>query len=55
MIETLADFTREYQRIVAMGWIRTHRAGPTGVGKTLEDLLGIAENNIDAPDFGEYE
>ena len=38
-----------------MGWIKTHRAGPTGIGKTLEDLLGIPENNIDGPDFGDYE
>lgn len=38
-----------------MGWIKTHRSGPTGIGKTLEDLLGITENNIDGPDFGDYE
>lgn len=55
MIYTLDDFVREYQKIVDMGWIRTHRSGPTGIGKTLEDLLGIEENNFDAPDFGEYE
>jgi hypothetical protein len=55
MINTLEDFTREYEKIKAMGWIKTHRPGPTGIGKTLEDLLGIAENNIDEPDFGEYE
>lgn len=55
MITTIEDFIREYRKIVAMGWIRTHRAGPTGIGKTLEDLLGIPENNYDEPDFGEYE
>lgn len=55
MIYTLDDFIREYTKICNMGWIRTHRAGPTGIGKTLEDLLGIEENNIDAPDFGDYE
>ena len=38
-----------------MGWIKTHRSGSTGIGKTLEDLLDIAENNIDGPDFGDYE
>uniref|UniRef100_A0A7C4UAL7 Glycosyl hydrolase n=1 Tax=candidate division WOR-3 bacterium TaxID=2052148 RepID=A0A7C4UAL7_UNCW3 len=31
------------------GWVKTHRPGPTGVGKTLEDLLGITENNIPGP------
>lgn len=55
MIETLNDFIREFEKIKDMGWIRTHRAGPTGVGKTLEDLLGIPENNLDEPDFGDYE
>lgn len=55
MIYTLDDFIREFQGICSMGWIRTHRSGPTGIGKTLEDLLGIVENNIDGPDFGDYE
>ena len=55
MIYTLDDFIREYTKIKEMGWIRTHRSGPTGIGKTLEDLLGIPENNLDEPDFGEYE
>lgn len=55
MIYTIEDFINAYSEIENMGWIRTHRAGPTGVGKTLEDLLGIEENNYHAPDFGEYE
>lgn len=55
MIVTLDDFIREYTNIREMGWIKTHRPGPTGIGKTLEDLLGIPENNLDQPDFGEYE
>ncbi|MCX6817669.1 MAG: MvaI/BcnI family restriction endonuclease [Candidatus Aenigmarchaeota archaeon] len=32
-------------------WVKTHRAGPTGIGKTLEDLTGIPENNIPTPDM----
>jgi hypothetical protein len=38
------------KRISAEGYVRTHRAGNTGVGKTLEDLLGIVENNFPGPD-----
>jgi hypothetical protein len=38
-----------------MGYVRTHRHGDTGIGKTLEDLLGIEENNISGPDFSSYE
>ena len=45
-ILTLDEFIRKFNEIKNMGWIRTHRAGNTGVGKTLEDLLGIDENNI---------
>ena len=55
MINTLDDFKKKYLEICNMGWITTHRSGPTGIGKTLEDLLGIPENNINGPDFGDYE
>ena len=55
MINTLEEFITEFKIIKNMGWVNTHRSGPTGVGKTLEDLLGIPENNLDEPDFGEYE
>lgn len=54
-ITTINDFIREFTRIKNLGWIKTHRAGPTGIGKTLEDLLGIPENNTIGPDFGNYE
>lgn len=55
MIQTLDDFVREFTKLKDMGWIRTHRSGNTGIGKTLEDLLEIPENNLQEPDFGEYE
>lgn len=55
MIVTLEDFISEFTKIKEMGWILTHRSGPTGIGKTLEDLLEIPENNLDQPDFGDYE
>ena len=38
------------------GWIETHRkSNDGGVGNTLEDLLGIEENNLPLPDAGEWE
>lgn len=37
------------QKIKKKGYIKTHRAGSTGIGKTLEDLLGIKENNLPGP------
>lgn len=36
-------------RIKEMGYVRTHRPSDTGVGKTLEDLLQIKENNFAGP------
>ena len=52
---TLEEFKERFIKIRNMGWIKTHRQGTTGIGKTLEDLLGIEENNIQGPDFGRYE
>jgi len=37
------------KEIKEVGYVKTHRAGNTGVGKTLEDLLGITENNVPGP------
>lgn len=33
------------------GWFKTTRKGPTGIGKTFEDLLGKVEDNNQHPDF----
>ena len=42
MIEKLREIKKQ-------NYIRTHRSGTTGIGKTLEDLLGIRENNMPSP------
>jgi len=46
-METLAEAVNKLREIQSRGYIATHRRGPTGIGKTLEDILGIVENNID--------
>ena len=33
----------EFMRIKSLGWIRSKRKGPTGIGKTFEVLLGKEE------------
>jgi hypothetical protein len=49
LIEALHD-------IRDMGWIKSRRPGNDGaVGNTLEDLLGIAENNLPIPNAAEWE
>lgn len=43
------------EKIEKMGYVVSLRKGNTGIGYTLETLLGIAENNIKLPDFGTIE
>ena len=52
---TLADFVQRFNELKRRGWVRSLRSGPTGIGKTLEELLGIEENNIAVPDLGSIE
>lgn len=51
----LKTLKKELQEIKKQGFIKSHRVGDTGIGKTLEDELGIPENNIALPDFGVME
>lgn len=42
--------------IKKMGWVKNQRPGNIGgIGNTLEDLLDVAENSLQAPDFGAWE
>lgn len=51
--ETLISALRE---IRSRGWIPNARPGNAGgVGNTVEDLLGIAENNLPIPNASEWE
>lgn len=44
------------EQIKTMGWVKNQRPGNVGgVGNTLEDLLDVAENNLQLPDFGDWE
>jgi len=51
----LQKLTEKILEIKNKGFIRTRRINDTGIGKTLEDLLGIKENNLKVPDVGEIE
>lgn len=52
---TLNEIREKLSLIKSKGYIKTLRSGPTGIGYTLETLLGIQENNISSPDLGEIE
>jgi hypothetical protein len=45
----------EFKRIRALGFIKSKRIHNTGIGKTFEDYLGVAENNLKDPDFEGFE
>lgn len=51
----LSMLVEKLKKIKEKGEIKTLRKGPTGVGHTLEQLLGLKENNLKLPDLGNYE
>lgn len=52
---TLEEIRKKLSAIKKLGYVKTLRNGPTGIGYTLETLLEIKENNISTPDLGEIE
>lgn len=47
----LNDLKSKLKEISEKGFIKSHRANNTGIGKTLEDEMGISENNLPEHDF----
>ncbi len=55
-VYTKESLIEELKQIRDMGWILNARPGNSGgVGNTLEDLLGIEENNLPIPNAAEWE
>ncbi len=46
------ELIRKLREITGLGFVKSHRKGSTGIGKTFEDLLGVKENNLAIPDIG---
>lgn len=52
------DITKLKEKLILlnqMGYIPSKRKGNTGIGYTLETLLGLKENNLITPDFEDIE
>lgn len=49
--EVLGELLEKFDQIRSRGWIDSLRQGDTGIGYTLESLLGIKENNDKRADF----
>ena len=55
-IYTKKSLIAELKKIREKGWIKSQRKATDGnVGNTLEDLLGIEENNLPIPNAAEWE
>jgi hypothetical protein len=48
---TVAELLKRFDALAALGKVTTLRAGPTGIGFTLEHHMGVAENNSQFADF----
>lgn len=46
------ELTRKLRDLRRLGFVNSQRQGSTGVGYTLEKLLGLDENNLPIPDLG---
>ncbi len=56
VIYTKQRIIDKLKEISSLGWIKNARHGNVGgVGNTLEDLLGIEENNLPIPNAAEWE
>lgn len=55
MDSEVEKFSEAFESVKKLGFIKTKRVGNTGIGKTLEDFIGVTENNIDAPDLHGFE
>lgn len=56
VLYTKESLIKKLKEISEMGWVPNGRHGNAGgIGNTLEDLLGIAENNLPIPNAAEWE
>jgi len=51
----IQEFTTKFREIKQQRWIPITRTGDGKFGNTLEDMLGLKENNLDRPDIEGHE
>ncbi len=49
--EDIKELKQKFETIKKMGYVKSTRSGVTGIGKTLEDLIGKKEDTLEIPDF----
>ena len=55
VFKSLEDFQAKLQAVSKREFVQSMRKGDTGIGYTLESLLGIKENNVPLADLGDIE
>lgn len=55
MINNYISLQKKFDEIRRMGWIKSCRKGPTGIGYTFEKLLGKNEDALCYPDYNGIE
>jgi len=55
MKANIQKFIKAFNDLKKLGEVVSNRVGNTGIGKTLEDIMNIKENNINAPDLHGFE
>ena len=54
LLYTKEELVEKLKQIRNQGWIKNARTGNAGgIGNTLEDLMGIEENNLPIPNAAE--
>ncbi|STZ08097.1 Uncharacterised protein [Moraxella caprae] len=55
MPSNLELFIADFHRVKNLGFSPSRRSNSTGIGKTFEDLIGVAENNLREADLHGFE
>ena len=55
MNKDINELKKLFEEIKKMGWIKSKRKGPTGIGYTFECLINKEEDSLSKPDFGSIE
>ena len=55
MEETIKSLIEKFEKIKNKGWIKSVQRGNGGIGRTLEEELGIENNQFELPDYFDIE
>lgn len=55
MEKDILEFKKIFEKVKNIGWVKSKRSGPTGVGYTFETLLNKEEDTLEIPDYKSIE